>query len=63
PNRKGGSISIDYAQRIYNLAKQKAQIHKGKGIHTLRHYAESRTMPSSWTFPLNMSGLAMANSA
>jgi len=37
PNRKGGSISIDYAQRIYNWAKQKAQIHKGKGIHTLRH--------------------------
>ena len=37
PNRKGGSISIDYAQRIYNWAKHKAQIHKGKGIHTLRH--------------------------
>jgi integrase/recombinase XerD len=37
PNQKGGSISIDYAQRIYNWAKQKAQIHKGKGIHTLRH--------------------------
>lgn len=37
PNRKGGPISIDYAQRIYNLAKQKAQIHKGKGIHTVRH--------------------------
>lgn len=37
PNRKGGRLSIDYAQRIYNLAKQKAGIHKGKGIHTLRH--------------------------
>ena len=37
PNRKGGPISIDYAQRIYNLAKLRAQIHKGKGIHTLRH--------------------------
>ncbi len=37
PNRKGGPLSIDYAQRIYNLAKQKAQIHKGKGIHTVRH--------------------------
>jgi integrase/recombinase XerD len=37
PNRKGGPISIDFAQKIYNLAKQKAQIHKGKGIHTLRH--------------------------
>jgi site-specific recombinase XerD len=37
PNAKGGPISIDYAQRIYNWAKHKAQIHKGKGIHTLRH--------------------------
>jgi len=37
PNRKGGSLSIDYAQRIYNLAKLRASIHKGHGIHTLRH--------------------------
>jgi integrase/recombinase XerD len=37
PNGKKGPISINYAQRIYNLAKQKAGIHKGKGIHTLRH--------------------------
>jgi integrase/recombinase XerD len=37
PNGKRGPISIKYAQRIYNLAKQKSGIHKGKGIHTLRH--------------------------
>jgi site-specific recombinase XerD len=37
PNRKGDPISIDYAQRIYNLAKLKAGIQKGHGIHTLRH--------------------------
>jgi integrase/recombinase XerD len=37
PNRKGGPISIDYAQRVYNLAKLRAGLHKGKGIHTLRH--------------------------
>jgi len=37
PNRKGTPISIDYAQRIYNWAKLQAGIHKGKGIHTLRH--------------------------
>lgn len=30
-------ISINYAQRIYNLAKQKAGVQKGRGIHTLRH--------------------------
>jgi len=28
PNAKGGPLSIDYAQRIYNLAKLKAGIHK-----------------------------------
>jgi integrase/recombinase XerD len=37
PNGKGGPISINYAQRIYNWSKQKAGIHKGRGIHTLRH--------------------------
>ena len=37
PNAKGSPLSIDYAQRIYNWAKEKAEIHKGKGIHTLRH--------------------------
>jgi len=37
PNRKGGPISIDYAQRTYNLSKLKAGIQKGHGIHTLRH--------------------------
>lgn len=37
PNAKGNPISIDYAQKTYNRAKQKAQIHKGRGIHTLRH--------------------------
>jgi len=37
PNANDSPISIDYAQRIYNLAKVKAGITKGKGIHTLRH--------------------------
>jgi len=37
PNANNSPISIDYAQRIYNLAKVKAGITKGKGIHTLRH--------------------------
>jgi integrase/recombinase XerD len=37
PNGKGGPISINYAQRIYNLAKLRAGIQKGHGIHTLRH--------------------------
>jgi integrase/recombinase XerD len=37
PNAKDGPLSIDYAQKVYNLAKLKAGIYKGKGIHTLRH--------------------------
>ena len=30
-------LDISAAQKVYNLAKLKAGIHKGKGIHTLRH--------------------------
>lgn len=37
PNGKGAPISVNYSQRIYNWAKHKAGIEKGKGIHTLRH--------------------------
>ena len=40
-------ISISAVQRIYNKAKKKEGITKGKGIHTLRHYAEYRIMPSN----------------
>jgi len=36
---------------------------KGVSIHTLRHYAESRTMPSRCVFSLDTSSLTMANSA
>lgn len=31
------SMSIDFAQRTYNIAKKKAGIVKKGGIHTLRH--------------------------
>lgn len=30
-------LDISAAQKIYNLAKQKSGVEKGKGIHTLRH--------------------------
>lgn len=30
-------LDISSAQKVYNLAKQRAGLHKGKGIHTLRH--------------------------
>ncbi len=34
PNAKGSPISIDYAQRIYNLAKEKAEIQRARHPHT-----------------------------
>ena len=37
PNRKGGHLSINFAQRLYTQAKQRARLAKGNGIHTLRH--------------------------
>lgn len=37
PNRKSGHLSINFAQRIYTWAKQRAGLEKGNGIHTLRH--------------------------
>lgn len=37
PNRKGDHLSISFAQRIYNQAKQNSAIRKGQGIHVLRH--------------------------
>jgi integrase/recombinase XerD len=30
-------LNITAAQKVYNLAKQKSRIEKGKGVHTLRH--------------------------
>jgi len=56
-------LDITSAQKVYNIAKQKSGVEKGKGIHTLRHYAECRTMPSSSVFSLDTSGLTIANSA
>jgi len=47
PNAKGGPLSIDYAQKVYNQAKHKAQIHKGKGIHTLRRWYPAILSPAS----------------
>ncbi len=38
---------------IYKTAKQKAAIDKPGGVHTLRHYTDTRTMPSGWVFETN----------
>jgi len=39
-------LSRHGASHIYATAKAKAGITKQGGIHTLRHYAESRIMPN-----------------
>ena len=41
---KAKPMSIDTAQKIYYKAKDKADVKRGKGIHTLRHYVESDIM-------------------
>lgn len=38
---KNKPMPSETAQKIYYLAKQKAGVTRGRGIHTLRHYAES----------------------
>jgi integrase len=39
-------LSYESLRSTYEDARKKASVNKGPGIHTLRHYAESRTMPS-----------------
>jgi integron integrase len=50
-------------QKAVKQAVRKAGIAKPATPHTFRHYAECRTMPSSWVFSLDTSSLTMANSA
>ena len=40
-------LSVTTCQRVFQHAKAKAGITKVGGIHGLRHYADSRIMPSS----------------
>jgi site-specific recombinase XerD len=42
---KNKPMSDGCAQKVYYRAKEKAGITGGRGIHTLRHYAEYWTMP------------------
>jgi hypothetical protein len=45
--RPGQPISPSTVAAIYYNARDKAGIKKGKGIHTMRHYAEFQIMPSN----------------
>ena len=47
PNRSGTEpICATLAQRMYYAARDRAKLGHQGGIHTLRHYAEFRNMPS-----------------
>ena len=48
---KNKSLSYETVRCIYEKARKKAGVKKGEGLHTLRHYAESRTMPSEQISP------------
>ena len=44
--KKGRPLSYEAVRSIYEKARKKVGVKNGEGLHTLRHYAESRTMPS-----------------
>jgi integrase len=49
--------------RLFHEAADAAGIKKGVTLHALRHYAESRIMPSDFRFLLADSGKLESNSA
>jgi len=57
-------MALDSVQGAFRQARLAAGIIKRRvSIHTLRHYAESRTMPSDAISSLSMNGLFRINSA
>jgi hypothetical protein len=48
---------------MFYAAKKRAGITKPASVHTLRHYAEFRIMPSAGLLGLCIRGLAISHSA
>jgi integrase len=44
--RTGSHLAIATAQKVFDRAKELAGVQHGNGIHCLRHYADSRIMPT-----------------
>jgi hypothetical protein len=64
PGAKGGkTMSTRQLSRLFHEAADAAGIRKGVSLHALRHYAESRIMPSDFRFLLADSGKLESNSA
>jgi len=56
-------LTYETVRSTYEDARKKAGINKGPGIHTLRHYAEFRIMPSVYSTPPQISVFTLVNSA
>ncbi len=61
--KKNEPITPHSIQLLFYAARQRAGITKPASIHSLRHYAESRIMPSGRLLSLSSGGLAISYSA
>jgi len=61
--KKDDPITTHSIQLMFYAAKKRAGIRKPASVHTLRHYAEFRTMPSNHVSSLRMTDLFMIDSA
>jgi integrase len=61
--KKDDHITIHSIQLMFYAAKKRAGITKPVSVHTLRHYAEFRIMPSTGLSGLSILGLAISHSA
>ena len=69
-HRKNQTLTYPSVRNIYEKARKKAGIKKGVGIHTLRHHADSRIMPTPFdcfshlaVIPIFFFSIPLANSA
>jgi site-specific recombinase XerD len=61
--KKNDHITTHSIQLMFYAARKRAGITKPASVHTLRHYAESRIMPSEGSLGLWVRGLAISYSA
>jgi integrase len=47
-HNKNNPLSYESVRKSYEQARKRAGVKRGKGIHTLRHYAELQIMPSCY---------------
>ena len=60
---KNKALSYESLRCTYEKARKKAGVKNGAGLHTLRHYAEFRTMPSNQISSSSTKDFFMINSA